>query len=89
MPPLAKFARTGKECACRPFEREREVLELRFGLIDGTDHTLEKSASISRSRDASGGSKPKPCENYATQPAAASRDYLSQMSTFLALTWSG
>jgi RNA polymerase primary sigma factor len=23
-------------------EREREVLELRFGLIDGTDHTLEE-----------------------------------------------
>ena len=23
-------------------EREREVLELRFGLVDGTDHTLEE-----------------------------------------------
>jgi len=40
-------------------ERERQVLELRFGLVDGKDHTLEESQSLLKSRvNASARSRP-------------------------------
>jgi RNA polymerase sigma factor (sigma-70 family) len=53
-------------------ERERKVLELRFGLGDGYSRTLEEVAASSKSpASASGRSKPRPCARCATPPASA------------------
>ena len=54
-------------------EREREVLEMRFGLNDGKDHTLEEvGRSLASPASASARLKPKPYGSCAT-PAAARR----------------
>ena len=41
-PRHARCCANSEKCPGSALDREREVLELRFGLVDGKDHTLEE-----------------------------------------------
>ena len=50
--------------------REREVLEMRFGLTDGQEHTLEEVAALGVTRERIRRSRPRRCASCATPTAA-------------------